>query len=158
MAIDDVSTQLRNKLQEAFGVDGATYLMDRPPGGWSDLVTNESLRLEFRAFAAEFRSEQAALRSAFVAELMTLRTEFGRELAALRSEVGTEINSVRAELGSLRSDHGNQIAELRSDAAVTRHELTAAMEREFRGQTWRLLTAVLASSTLIAAIVTLAKL
>ena len=57
MSIDDVTTQLRGQLQEAFGVDGATYLMDRPPGGWNDLVTNESLRLELRAISAELRAE-----------------------------------------------------------------------------------------------------
>ena len=60
MSIDDVTIQLRSQLQEAFGVDGASYLMDRPPGGWSDLVTNESLDRRLATFEHSFRSEMAA--------------------------------------------------------------------------------------------------
>ena len=57
-------------------MDGATYLMDRSPGGWSDLVTNETLRLELRALTAEFRAEIGAVRH-----------ELGAEIAGVRSEM-----------------------------------------------------------------------
>jgi hypothetical protein len=33
-------------LEETFGVEGAAILMDRPPGGWNDLVTNQTLDLK----------------------------------------------------------------------------------------------------------------
>ncbi len=50
MAIDEVRVRLRRKLEETFGVDEASILMDRPPGGWSDLVTKDELH---RALAAQ---------------------------------------------------------------------------------------------------------
>lgn len=42
--------QLRIRLEELVGVSGADILMDRPPGGWGDLVTNHTLDLRFAAF------------------------------------------------------------------------------------------------------------
>ena len=129
MSIDDVTSQLRSQLQEAFGVDGATYLMDRPPGGWSDLVTNETLRLELRALTAEVRAE----------------------LGDVRSEL-------KSDIAALSADHGAQIV----GVTVAVYELRASMEREFRAQTWRTVTATLsAMAVLVAAMgmfVTLAKL
>lgn len=136
MSIDDVTTQLRSQLQEAFGVDGATYLMDRPPGGWSDLVTNETLRLELRALTAEFRADLG---------------DVNAEIGGLRAEL-------KGDIAALRAEHGAQIAGVR----VAVHELQASMEREFRAQTWRMMTATLsAMAVLVAAMgmfVTLAKL
>jgi hypothetical protein len=35
------------------GMSGAEYLMDRPAGGWSDLVTTQTLELRFVAFEAK---------------------------------------------------------------------------------------------------------
>ena len=50
------------------GAEETSYLMDRPPGGWSDLVTNQTLtdkldvlRHETRAEFASVRAEMAAL-------------------------------------------------------------------------------------------------
>jgi hypothetical protein len=45
---------LRSRLEELVGVSGAEILMDRPPGGWSDLVTNHTLDLRFAAFEERF--------------------------------------------------------------------------------------------------------
>ena len=78
MSIDDVSTQLRNQLQEAFGMDGATYLMDRPPGGWNDLVTNDSLDRQFNAFRREMAAEFAVVRSEISAMRFELRAEMNQ--------------------------------------------------------------------------------
>ena len=50
MPVDEISARLRARLQEEYGVDEAAILMDRPPGGWGDLVTNESLDAKFAAF------------------------------------------------------------------------------------------------------------
>ncbi|HEX9505808.1 MAG TPA: hypothetical protein VGA62_07355 [Acidimicrobiia bacterium] len=52
MSIDEVRMRLRRKLEELVGVSGADILMDRPPGGWGDLVTNHTLDLRFDAFEA----------------------------------------------------------------------------------------------------------
>ena len=48
MAVDDVPDQpvqlrLRRKLEELVGVEEADFLLDRPPGGWSALVTKDWL-------------------------------------------------------------------------------------------------------------------
>lgn len=50
MSIDQDRIELRLKLEELVGVSGAGILMDRPPGGWGDLVTNHTLDLRFAAF------------------------------------------------------------------------------------------------------------
>jgi hypothetical protein len=42
-------------------VEEASILMDRPPGGWSDLVTNQTLDLEIDALRADLRAEMANL-------------------------------------------------------------------------------------------------
>jgi hypothetical protein len=38
---------------KTYGVEGAAILMDRPPGGWSDLVTNQTLDLKIDALRHE---------------------------------------------------------------------------------------------------------
>ena len=83
MTTEDIRVRLRNKLESAFGAEEASLLMDRPPGGWNDLVTNQVL--EARLTALENR-------------------------------------------------------------------LVATMERGFRIQTWRLATALLATVTVMTAI------
>src|SRR5262249_27805095 len=49
----------------------ASFLMDRPPGGWGDLVTNKTLHLELDALRAEFRAEMAALSASVDRRLRT---------------------------------------------------------------------------------------
>jgi hypothetical protein len=58
MAIEEpaVRLRLRRKLEDAFGVEEADLLMDRPPGGWSDLVTKDDLSRQFDAFEARILS------------------------------------------------------------------------------------------------------
>jgi hypothetical protein len=43
MTVEDARVRLRAKFETAFGAEEASILMDRPPGGWSDLVTNQML-------------------------------------------------------------------------------------------------------------------
>ena len=98
VAVDEVRTRLRERLEREYGVEEAGILMDRPPGGWSDLVTHESLRRELERFEARFEAK------------MDLK------FAAMRSD------------------------------------FTAQLERGFREQTWRLMTATLAAmGSLVAA-------
>ena len=61
MAVEEVRARLRRQLEEAYGVEGAAILMDRPPGGWSDLVTNQTLDLKLDALRHEFRAGLEAL-------------------------------------------------------------------------------------------------
>ncbi|MFO7589889.1 MAG: hypothetical protein R6X23_03205 [Acidimicrobiia bacterium] len=53
MAIEDARVRLRTKLESAFGAEEASILMDRPPGGWNDLVTNQVLDAKLDALRYE---------------------------------------------------------------------------------------------------------
>jgi hypothetical protein len=46
VAIDEQRLRVRRSLEEKLGVEEASYLMDRPVGGWSELVTNHTLDLK----------------------------------------------------------------------------------------------------------------
>jgi hypothetical protein len=69
-------------LEELVGVDGATYLMDRPPGGWSELVTNHTLELEVDALRSELRRDMAELRSDMRSEMAQLSSSVDHRLRA----------------------------------------------------------------------------
>jgi hypothetical protein len=53
MAVDDVRQRVRVKLEQMLGAEEASWLMDRPPGGWNDLVTNPVLDSKLSAFEAK---------------------------------------------------------------------------------------------------------
>jgi len=57
MVVDDVRVRLRRKLEDSFGAEEASYLMDRPPGGWNELVTVPVLDARLSALGDELRSE-----------------------------------------------------------------------------------------------------
>ena len=59
MAVDEVRVRLRRKLEEMLGMDEADLLMDRPPGGWGDLVTKDYLDARFEAVDARFGAVDA---------------------------------------------------------------------------------------------------
>jgi hypothetical protein len=83
MAVEEVRARLRLKLEEIVGSEETSYLMDRPPGGWSDLVTNQTLTDKLDALRQEMR-----------AEISDVRTE----LAALRGEVGSGLSGLSASV------------------------------------------------------------
>ena len=88
-------------------MDEASILMDRPPGGWSDLVTKDELH---------------------------------RALAAQDERFDLKLGNLEQKLGMLE------------------HQLTSAMDRGFRDQTWRLVTVLIAGmGTMIGALVALAR-
>jgi len=78
--------------------------MDRPPGGWSDLVTRDSMRQEFDRFEDRFEAK-----------------------------MDLKFDAIDLKFAAMRSD------------------LTAQMERSFREQTWKLITALLATMTVLVA-------
>ena len=57
MTVEEARVRLRRQLEDTFGVEEASILMDRPPGGWSDLVTNHTLDLKIDALRYELRTE-----------------------------------------------------------------------------------------------------
>ena len=56
MVVDDVRMRLRRKLEDSFGAEEASYLMDRPPGGWNELVTVSVLDARLSSLGDEVRS------------------------------------------------------------------------------------------------------
>ena len=69
MTIEDVRVRLRTKLESAFGAEEASILMDRPPGGWNDLVTNQMLDAKFAALRFELVAQMADLRGELIATM-----------------------------------------------------------------------------------------
>jgi len=63
MTTEEVCVRLRRKLESAFGAEEASMLLDRPPGGWSDLVTNDVLEARLSALEAGLRAEMAEVRT-----------------------------------------------------------------------------------------------
>ena len=85
MAIEDpgVRMRLRRKLEELVGVEEADLLMDRPPGGWSALVTKEHLALELGALEERMNARFARIDARFE----TIESRFDGKLDTLRAEI-----------------------------------------------------------------------
>jgi hypothetical protein len=83
MTTEDVRVRLRTKLETAFGAEEASILMDRPPGGWSDLVTNPMLDAKLDVLGQGLRAEMAGMRTEMATmrgDLMaTMEREFKRQ-------------------------------------------------------------------------------
>ncbi len=84
MAVDDVRVHLRPLLERDYGVEGAAYLMDRPPDGWGDLVTNRTLERELDTLRHELRVDITELGAELRGEMAGLRAELRDEMAELR--------------------------------------------------------------------------
>jgi hypothetical protein len=90
MAVDEMLTALRRELERNYGVEAASYLMDRPRGGWDTLVTSDELDLKLDALRSELRGELAG-------GLADLRTE----MAVLRADLAQELNRQTWRLATL---------------------------------------------------------
>ena len=82
MTVDEDRIQLRRRLEELVGVSGADMLLDRPPGGWSDLVTNHTLDLRFAAFEERMDRKLDALEHRFDVFEHQLLAQVDRRLRA----------------------------------------------------------------------------
>ena len=94
-------------------MSGAEILMDRPPGGWGDLVTNHTLDLRFAAW----------------------EERFDRKVDALEARMDLRLAAVDHNFALLRSEMQVQGADLRADVQVQGADLRAEMYRRFRAQT-----------------------
>ena len=122
---------LHNRLCDTIGTEEADILMEHlPPAGWSHLATKDDITLS----GAVLRTEVAELRTELKTEIAELRTELKSEIAEVRAELKTEIAELRVEL--------------KTDMAGLRVE----MERGFRSQTWKMVTAMIASQGISVAI------
>ena len=69
MTTEEVRVRLRTKLESAFGAEEASILMDRPPGGWNDLVTNQVLEARLNVLEFKLVAQMAELRGDLVATM-----------------------------------------------------------------------------------------
>jgi hypothetical protein len=83
MAMQEVRERLRQRLESEYGVDEAGILMDRPPGGWSDLVTNESLNAKLDAVRFEVIATMEREIRAQTWRLLTVQVTTTASFAAL---------------------------------------------------------------------------
>lgn len=79
MAVDDIREQVRSTLEGLMSAEEASYLMDRPPGGWSDLVTKDYLDARLEALEHKLRTEIAGVREG----MADLRTQIERQTTSL---------------------------------------------------------------------------
>jgi hypothetical protein len=79
MAVENIREQVRATLEGLMSAEEASYLMDRPPGGWSDLVTKDYLDAKLDALRGELRTEIAGVRT----ELADLRGQFERQTTSM---------------------------------------------------------------------------
>ena len=144
MVVEDIRTRLRRKLVETFGVDEADLLLDRPPGGWGDLVTNQTLDLRFAASEARMEGRLAELEHRMEGRFAELETR----MTAGSTDVDHRMTAGFADLDH-RMTAGFEMVDLKF--AVQRHDLIAEIERGFRHQTWRLVGAMTALMAIVVA-------
>jgi hypothetical protein len=61
VAVEEVRARLRRRLVEEYGVEEADMLLDRPPGGWGELVTRDWLQLVLDARIAPMEQQLTSI-------------------------------------------------------------------------------------------------
>jgi hypothetical protein len=134
MSVEEVRMSLRRQLEETFGMDEAAMLMDRPPGGWDQLVTKEYLDLRFAAVDARFDGLEGRFESRFDA--------IGFRFESLEGSFGSRFDAIGFQFEALEHKLMGEIKGVRED-----------MQRLAREQTWRLVTAFFAAVSVFGAVV-----
>ena len=101
MALDEHYMKIRRSLERKLGVEEASYLMDRPAGGWSELVTNQTLDLKIDALRYELRSEMHDLGHELKSEIQELRVELHRSIRQQTWALMTALTVLTAIVGLL---------------------------------------------------------
>ena len=125
----DVRLRLRRKLEEMVGVEEADLLMDRPPGGWSSLVTKDWLHLELAALEVKFASRFDGNDERFTSIDQQFRS------------IDQQFRSIDQRLGSI--DRRFERIDDRIDG----------VQQAINQQTWRLMIAMLTGMSILTAIV-----
>jgi hypothetical protein len=107
MTVDEQYRRVRRSLEEKLGVEEASYLMDRPPGGWSELVTNHTLDLKLEALESRFDALDhrfEALESRLLAEM---ERRFSEQTWRLIATVISAMALMAAIFGGFLAAFGN---------------------------------------------------
>jgi len=110
-------------------VSGAEILMDRPPGGWGDLVTNYTLDLRFAAWEERFDRKHDALEARMELRFAAADARF--------AEMGHRFEAIEHQI------------------ALQRAELIGEMDRRFRAQNWLMFSTFTALAGVIVAAIRL---
>ena len=137
MTVNEVSTRLRARLEEEYGVDEAAILMDRPPGGWNDFVTNASLHRELSALEGRIDLKLEALETRVDARFIAVDAKFD----ALGARMDAGFAAVDARFAGV--DHRFERFE---------HQLLAMVDRRLRAQTWVMFSTLIAAMGMFAAV------
>jgi hypothetical protein len=142
MSVHEERVRLHERLEELVGVSGADILLDRPPGGWSDLVTNESLDQRFAVSKARFGRKLDALDH----KIDALEARVDRKLDALEAGVARRFDALTARMESGFADVDHRFERYE-------HELLASVDRRLRAQAWMTISTIVAvGGVLVAAI------
>ena len=118
MAADEVRARLRRRLVEEYGVEEADMLLDRPPGGWGEVVTRDWLQLVLDPRLAPIHERLASIDRRFDA-------------------VDARFASIDSRLASIDSRFASIDSRLNSiDSRLM------SIESEIRAQTWKLVAAM----------------
>ena len=149
--LEDTRTRLRRKLVEVFGVDEADLLMDRPPGGWGDLVTNQTLDLRIAASEARTEGRIAALDARMEGRFTDLENRMNSAFTDLdhRMTAGFDIIEARFTDSDHRMTAGFEIVDHKLTAQ--RADILSEIERGFRNQTWKLVGVMTALMAIVVA-------
>jgi hypothetical protein len=151
-----VAVRLRRKLEDQYGVEEAALLMDRPPGGWTDLATKDDLAREIGTLQARTLARFDQVDAHF--ESLDARTSARFESLEARMSAGFDQVDARFQTFEARFDSLETRMSARFDQVDARMQVGFAdfrveIERAFRAQTWRLMGAVVAfASVLVAAV------
>ena len=140
MSVHDERVQLHDRLEELVGVSGADILLDRPPGGWSDLVTNQSLDQRFAATEARLDRKLDALDH----KIDALEVRVDRKLDALQASMDLRFAAIDARFAEV--DHRFDRFE---------HQLLAQVDRRLRSQAWMTISTIVAVGGVIVAAIRL---
>jgi len=110
-------------------VSGAEILMDRPPGGWGELVTNHTLDLRFTV------SEE----------------RFDRKLDSLESRLGSRVDALEARMELRFAGVDARFVEIEHRFDRFELQLLAQVDRRLRSQAWVTISTVIAAMGVIVA-------
>lgn len=104
MAVEEVRARLRRRLVELVGMEEADLLMDRPPGGWEELVTKDWLHLELAVIHTRLDAIDGRLggrMDGLESRMDTLASRMGSLERELRAQTWKMIAAMTGLLGAL---------------------------------------------------------
>jgi DNA anti-recombination protein RmuC len=142
--------RLHARLCEVIGTEEADILMEQlPPITWTEFATKRDLDelriatkhdIEFSAIATRTDLEQVITKTRNDLEnlIFQTRTDLEQALTQTRTDLGNLISQTRTDLEK-------SLMEVQHSVETTKLELTATMERGFRNQSWKMVTAIMTS-------------